>query len=702
MSNLHVRYDFLLVRRDCLQHVHEDRSVLLPFLLRALNLVNGYAQSTSGFQIELTQPALFARRIEQDDHRAVLNRGDLCAYIWRASEFTDLAKKAFFSCISRKIRNSIGNDPFADYRTEANRKVRQLAIPSTTVPEYELFIEELEKEFASVKEESIRNWKSKYPNKRDLIDTEITAFSFEQLSTTKQKNFINKLPIKLGQRFEETRNPFCIPASLLHLKPNDILFATSEAIPSSLASYEPPEYEPYDLFLESELHDIRRVRGDIDETGRKTVGTVHYTINQWKAEITRPDIVEGKCIEDTRAKTKIYPGHTPTFYIDRSGKEVSGVKSKRKGRTISRVTLDNLLNYSPAQYAHILANRTSDETSIELSEFLHMPRGKELSREDLDWLQTYNTSYYIKVLQDRKNQQDKDELADFLQSYPQFKKLKRARVMGNTPSADRDGEESSTPQKGVPLNRKLQKELQGKGLTTTSGGKPDSDTLDRITKAVVDFKKAEKGTRRERSIDNSEPSRKRKGSINDSEPSHKRKGSIDDSERTEPEEVAKPSPSIAEHIRKKRGRVEPIARAVQPQLEEDNPTEILLATLIKTLREVEDTVLRQAKVKLDARDNFQLATNATVQAFNAITESLRKLPRSEAKSIQDLIENAYITQDSLGKHLVDQIEDTSLIEMYTRVAKDLEELGFSEEARRIKKNSYVDPATYLSDETGNG
>ena len=64
----------------------------------------------------------------------------------------------------------------------------------------------------------------------------------------------------------------------------------------------------------------------------------------------------------------------------------------------------------------------------------------------------YNTSYYIKVLQDRKNQQDKNELADFLQSYPQFKKFKRVRIIGNTPSADCDGEELFTPQKGVSLN----------------------------------------------------------------------------------------------------------------------------------------------------------------------------------------------------------------------------------------------------------
>ena len=52
---------------------------------------------------------------------------------------------------------------------------------------------------------------------------------------------------------------------------------------------------------------------------------------------------------------------------------------------ILRIMFNNLLNYSPVQYAYILINQTSDETFIKLSEFLHMLRGKELLREDFNW-----------------------------------------------------------------------------------------------------------------------------------------------------------------------------------------------------------------------------------------------------------------------------------------------------------------------------
>ena len=46
---------------------------------------------------------------------------------------------------------------------------------------YKLFIEELKKEFTLIKKELIRNWKNKYFNKRNFINTEIIIFSFKQL-----------------------------------------------------------------------------------------------------------------------------------------------------------------------------------------------------------------------------------------------------------------------------------------------------------------------------------------------------------------------------------------------------------------------------------------------------------------------------------------------------------------------------------------
>ena len=70
-------------------------------------------------------------------------------------------------------------------------------------------------------------------------------------------------------------------------------------------------------------------------------------------------------------------------------------------------------------------------------------------------------------------------------------------------------------------------------------------------KVVIDFKKAEKGIRYKKLINNSEPSCKCKRLINNSEPSHKYKRLIDDSERTESEKVTKPSSNITKYIRKK-------------------------------------------------------------------------------------------------------------------------------------------------------
>ena len=93
---------------------------------------------------------------------------------------------------------------------------------------------------------------------------------------------------------------------------------------------------------------------------------------------------------------------------------------------------------------------------------------------------------------------------------------------------------------------------------------------------VRDFKLGGKIIKRWGSIENAEPVKegvKRKGSIDNTEPSRvKWYGTIDNAE---PEEGTRSSPSVAEHIRRKRGKIEPVARAVQPQLEEDNPTEII-------------------------------------------------------------------------------------------------------------------------------
>ena len=93
--------------------------------------------------------------------------------------------------------------------------------------------------------------------------------------------------------------------------------------------------------------------------------------------------------------------------------------------------------------------------------------------------------------------------------------------------------------------------MQRKGLTTISNNKSDSNTLNKITKVMINFKKAEKDTRYKKLINNNKSSHKYKRLINDNEPSYKCKRLINNNKYTELEEVIKSSLNIIKHIHKK-------------------------------------------------------------------------------------------------------------------------------------------------------
>ena len=105
--------------------------------------------------------------------------------------------------------------------------------------------------------------------------------------------------------------------------------------------------------------------------------------------------------------------------------------------------------------------------------------------------------------------------------------------------------------------------MQRKGLITISNNKLNSNIFNKIIKAVINFKKAKKGIKYKKLINNNKPFHKYKRLINNNKPSYKYKRLINNNKYIKSEKVIKPSSNIIKYIYKKWGKVKLIIKTIQ-------------------------------------------------------------------------------------------------------------------------------------------